>query len=488
MRVSVLDIFKIGIGPSSSHTVGPMKAALSFIHQMKEKGVLQKGKVHSVNTELFGSLAQTGKGHGTDTAVLLGLQGFAPDTVDTQKVSDYIARIEKEKLLNLNGELEVPFSKANILWKKNSRLAFHPNALRFTALDSNDTLLLHDTYYSIGGGFILSDAESKVKKAATSSEKFPLHFETGKDLLTICHEKKMTIPEVMRVNELSLRSENELNYALDRIIAAMRECIKNGLENTGILPGGLNVKRRAKELFKTIEETKGSPFYFNSFLSAIALAVNEENAAGGRVVTAPTNGAAGIIPAVLAYYEKFFSEKHPNMERDFLLTAAAIGILFKKGATFSGAEGGCQAEVGTACAMAAGGLTQILGGSALQVENAAEIGIEHNLGLTCDPVEGLVQVPCIERNAVASVKAVTAAMLSLAGNGKHLVSLDTAIRTMKTIGDDMKTKYKETSTGGLAKSYKEDVLEYSKKEVKALKEHKLEKENEYTHTVIMPEC
>lgn len=460
MRISVFDVFKVGIGPSSSHTVGPMKAAQRFLETLKAKDLLANGKVKSVQADLYGSLALTGKGHCTDVAIILGLMGFAPDNIDTQMVPNYLADIEKSKKLNLGGKLEIPFQKSNIVFKKTQRLEYHTNGMELIAFDDSGAELFKERYYSIGGGFILSDAETKDSQKKSQQQSFPFEFCTAKELIDMCQSHHFDIPTLMRQNEYTLRSEQQVKDGLDKIWQVMERCIQNGLKNEGELPGGLKLKRRAPGFYRKMVEGIPGPFDANKWLSVYAMAVNEENANGGQVVTAPTNGASGIIPAVLKYYDQFLSEKNPNKHHDFLLTAAAIGILFKKGATISGAEGGCQAEVGVACSMAAAGLTQIMGGSIYQVENAAEIGIEHNLGLTCDPIDGLVQIPCIERNTMGAVKAVNASSLALEGDGSHYVSLDSAIKTMKDIGNDMKKKYKETSLGGLAKTVKEEkVLE-----------------------------
>lgn len=497
MRISVFDVFKIGIGPSSSHTVGPMKAARRFLETLQQRGLLEPGKIKTIQTDLYGSLALTGKGHCTDTAVILGLMGETPEGVDTQKVPGYLAKIEAEKRLKLAGKFDVPFLKSNIAFKKTQRLEYHSNGMEFIALDANDRPLAAEKYFSVGGGFVVSEAESKVKASAATHDRFPLEFCTAKELLDLCAANKMDIPTLMRHNELTLRSADELKAGLDKIWLVMQQCIENGLKNDGILPGSLQLARRAKSIYAGILKNPWGPMETNKFVSVWAIAVNEENAAGGKVVTAPTNGAAGIIPAVLKYYEHYYSKTFPDKYHDFLLTAAAIGILFKKGATISGAEGGCQAEVGVACSMAAAGLTQALGGTIQQVENAAEIGIEHNLGLTCDPIDGLVQIPCIERNSMGAMKAVNCCTLSLAGDGTHKVSLDSAIRTMKETGNDMKKKYKETSLGGLAKTAREEesLAEAGRKldEKERRKAEKAEEAQEGVHHIhkrdhFMPEC
>lgn len=483
MKVSVFDIFKVGIGPSSSHTIGPMKAAHKFIMNLKQKNWLHSDITKSVVSDLYGSLALTGKGHCTDNAIILGLMGFTPETIDTQKVPQYLKEIEENGQLKLGGEFYIQYSKKrDIVFRKKEKLDFHTNGMEFSAYSKDKNIpILKERFYSVGGGFILSEAEanSNANDKNNASDLFPYHFSTCKELLELCELKKLTIPELMRKNELSLRSEHELDAGLDKLWEVMQLCINNGLVNEGILPGGLKLVRRAPAFHKNlIAKDSNDP---NKWLSLYALAVNEENANGGKVVTAPTNGAAGIVPAVLMYYDRFLSKEFPNKHRDFLLTSAAIAILFKKGATISGAEGGCQAEVGVACSMAAAGLTEAIGGSIYQIENAAEIGIEHNLGLTCDPVAGLVQIPCIERNTMGAVKAVNASNLALAGDGRHFVSLDTAIKTMKKIGDDMKEIYKETSLGGLAETVQEQIDHSSDQNLK--KTSRLTKLNKY-----MPEC
>lgn len=483
MKVSVFDIFKIGIGPSSSHTIGPMKAAYKFVLNLKQRNLLHPEIVKNVSTDLYGSLALTGKGHCTDIAVLLGLMGFTPETIDTQKVPQYMKEIDEHGQLKLGGEFFIQFSKSrDIVFRKKEKLDFHTNGMEFSAFSKDlKSPIIRERYYSVGGGFILNDEEalSSTDNKNNNDNLFPYHFSTCKELMDLCEFKKLTISELMRKNELSLRSEHELNTGLDKLWEVMQQCIQNGFVNEGILPGGLKLVRRAPAFHKSLlAKNSNDP---NKWLSLYALAVNEENANGGKVVTAPTNGAAGIVPAVLMYYDKFLSKEFPNKHRDFLLTAAAIAILFKKGATISGAEGGCQAEVGVACSMAAAGLTEAIGGSIYHIENAAEIGIEHNLGLTCDPVAGLVQIPCIERNTMGAVKAVNASNLALAGDGRHFVSLDTAIKTMKKIGDDMKEIYKETSLGGLAETVQEQIETLADSASK--KTSKLSKINKY-----MPEC
>lgn len=428
--ISVFDLFKIGIGPSSSHTVGPMRAANRFVSGLKADGRLVD--VALIRAELFGSLGATGHGHGSEKAVLLGLGGEDPETVDTASVEKRVAEIRSA----LNVEL--------ILHKRRS-LPFHPNGMTFTALDKSGAVLRDRTYYSVGGGFVVDDVTGRLKTDDTVV-KFP--FKTGGELLAYAQP----ISELMLANELSWRPAGDVREGLLRIWQVMQECVEAGLSNEGVLPGGLKVQRRAPAMKRQLESEHFAtdPLRVMDWVTLFALAVNEENAAGGRVVTAPTNGAAGIIPAVLHYYTRFVPGASPEGVVRFLLTAGAIGVLFKENASISGAEVGCQGEVGSACSMAAAGLTEVLGGSPPQVENAAEIAMEHNLGLTCDPVGGLVQIPCIERNAVASIKAITAARMAMRGDGNHFVSLDKVIKTMRETGADMKVKYKETARGGLA--------------------------------------
>ncbi|MGK5055311.1 L-serine ammonia-lyase [Janthinobacterium sp. LB2P49] len=455
MDMSVFDLFKIGIGPSSSHTVGPMVAARRFL---VEYGSLDQ--VVGVEAALYGSLALTGVGHATDKAVILGLMGETPQDVAPDAVDSKLAAIETACEIALLGTHVVPFAAATgLIWHKSESLPEHPNGMRFT-LKLADGSRIDKVYYSIGGGFIReageAQAEAAVESAASARVVFP--FDTMEQLLAHGVESGLSIPEMLRANECVKRSETELNEGLDRIWHVMRDCIAHGLETTGNLPGGLNVKRRAAKLWRLAQEAKASDNRANDLphdavhlVSLYAMAVNEENAAGGRVVTAPTNGAAGIIPAVLRYYAQDCRPSDPvGGVRRFMLTAAAIGMLCKRNASISGAEVGCQGEVGVACAMAAAGLVAALGGTNEQIENAAEIGIEHHLGMTCDPIGGLVQIPCIERNGMGAVKAITAASLALKGDGTHFVSLDEVIETMRQTGADMQDKYKETSLGGLA--------------------------------------
>ena len=451
VAVSVLDLFKIGIGPSSSHTVGPMRAALRFVLALERDSLI--GAVCQVRAELYGSLGATGKGHGSDTAVLLGLSGHEPDSVDVDAVPRLLAKMRGEQQILLNGNKAVSFDERRDLVLYRKALPLHANGMRFIALDFNNDVIRASTFYSVGGGFVVPESgqEADSNAGATRSE-LPLPFNTGAQLLEIANRLGISIAEVMRRNERFWRPDGETKAALLNIWDVMQACVARGCSTHGTLPGGFHVRRRAAGLFHrlSMREGTGDPLDVMDWVNVYALAVNEENAAGGRVVTAPTNGAAGIVPAVLHYYTRFIPEATEDGVVDFLLTAAAIGILYKKNASISGAEVGCQGEVGVACSMAAGALCAVLGGTAEQVENAAEIGMEHHLGLTCDPVGGLVQIPCIERNAVASVKAINAARMALHGDGTHHVSLDQVIKTMRETGADMKTKYKETARGGLA--------------------------------------
>jgi len=453
MAISVFDLFSIGIGPSSSHTVGPMRAAQQFVHNLKQEGLL--AGVAGVKTDLYGSLGATGKGHGSDKAVMLGLEGELPETIDTESVDAHLESIRATGQLNLMGEQTVAFNeKKQLVMHRRESLPFHSNGMTFSAVDADGAEIRKSTFYSVGGGFIVDESAEGSDRIIEDDNPLPYPFLSAVDLLIHCAHHDLSISEVMLANEKTWRSEAEIRDGLLKIWKVMRSCVNNGCRNEGILPGGMKVKRRAAELSRKLrgqpEITYKDPLMCLDWVNLWALAVNEENAAGGRVVTAPTNGAAGIIPAVMHYYQHFY----PNADDDgivrFLLTAGAIGILYKENASISGAEVGCQGEVGSACSMAAGALAEVLGGTPEQVENAAEIGMEHNLGLTCDPVGGLVQVPCIERNAMASVKAINAARISLRGDGQHFVSLDKVIKTMRETGADMKTKYKETARGGLA--------------------------------------
>ncbi|SEI51724.1 L-serine ammonia-lyase [Frateuria terrea] len=454
MAVSVFDIFKIGIGPSSSHTVGPMRAAARFGERwLEEKGVLDR--VARVRAELYGSLAMTGRGHGTDKAVLLGFEGHHPDTIDADLIPDILARIRASGRLRVLGKHEIAFDeKADLVFNKRQKLPFHTNGMRFTAYDADGSELATRDYYSVGGGFVVNQDEAAEDRIVADTTEQPYPFSSGDELLATCERHGLTIAQLMMANESVWRPEADIRASLLTIWKAMADCVSRGLRSPGTLPGGLHVARRApamaEELRNQPEAALKDPLTILDWVNLYALAVNEENAAGGRVVTAPTNGAAGIVPAVGHYYLRFCPKADENGIVDYLLTAAAIGILYKENASISGAEVGCQGEVGVACSMAAGGLTAALGGSVWQVENAAEIGMEHNLGLTCDPIGGLVQIPCIERNAMGSVKAINASRMALKSDGKHRVSLDKVIKTMRDTGRDMKDKYKETSRGGLA--------------------------------------
>lgn len=451
MALSALDLFSVGIGPSSSHTVGPMRAAKLFADGLKGDGHL--AATTRVQAELFGSLGATGRGHGSDKAVVLGLQGLDPETVDTTTADDQVAAAALDAELRIGGHHRVDFNwDEDVVLHRRKSLPAHPNGMTFRALDHTGAVLSERSFYSIGGGFVVDGDASPGDNVVADDTPLPYPFTTADELLEICRRESMSISDVMLANELVWRSEAELREELLKLWAVMRECVDNGCAAEGILPGGLKVRRRAPSLFRTLTADTGvtDPLRAMEWVNLFALAVNEENAAGGRIVTAPTNGAAGIVPAVLHYYVKFVPGANDDGVVRFLLAAAAVGILFKINASISGAEVGCQGEVGSACSMAAAGLCEVLGGTPEQVENAAEVGIEHNLGLTCDPVGGLVQIPCIERNAIASVKAINAARLALHGDGSHKVSLDKAIKTMRETGADMKTKYKETSRGGLA--------------------------------------
>ncbi|MGW3895080.1 L-serine ammonia-lyase [Micromonospora profundi] len=449
--ISVFDLFSVGIGPSSSHTVGPMRAARTFVSGLKADGLLTD--TARVQAELFGSLGATGHGHGSGQAVLLGLAGEAPETVDTDSVGSRVERIRAERRISLLDAHEVDFDPDRDLTLHRRRsLPYHPNGMTFAAYDGAGVELRSRTYYSVGGGFVVDEAAAGADRIKPDGTRVRYPFLTGAQLLEVTTATGLSISEVMLANERSWRSEAEIRAGLLDIWRVMRECVQQGCERDGVLPGGLKVRRRAAELRRSLEADTGStdPLRVMDWVTLFALAVNEENAAGGRVVTAPTNGAAGIIPAVLHYYTRFVPGADEDGVVRFLLAAGAIGVLFKENASISGAEVGCQGEVGSACSMAAAGLAEALGGTPEQVENAAEIGMEHNLGLTCDPVGGLVQIPCIERNAVASIKAITAARLALRGDGVHAVSLDKVIKTMRETGADMKVKYKETARGGLA--------------------------------------
>ena len=497
MAVSVFDLFKIGIGPSSSHTVGPMRAARLFVGRLAHEGKLTA--TTRICSQMYGSLGATGKGHGTDKAVLLGLLGHEPDTVDIEHIGAELKGIREAKAIALLGTHAIAFNeRLDLIFYRRETLPFHANGMRFTAFDADGAELLMRIFYSVGGGFVVSDEiahdGSKQKVIAPDTTVLAHPFHSGADLLVLAKQQGCSIAELMRRNERCLgktgRSDAEIDAGLLKIWAVMQACVVRGCATGGVLPGGFKVKRRAADLYRQLcanpetpkgrEEARfggpGDPLQVLDWVNLYALAVNEENAAGGRVVTAPTNGAAGIVPAVLHYYTRFVMNDDPQslcdspprgpaaaLRRpgagrgasdkgviDFLLTAAAIGMLYKENASISGAEVGCQGEVGVACSMAAGALCAVLGGTPEQVENAAEIGMEHHLGLTCDPVGGLVQIPCIERNAIASVKAINAARMALRGDGTHHVSLDKVIKTMRETGADMMTKYKETARGGLA--------------------------------------
>ncbi|MFV2116837.1 L-serine ammonia-lyase, partial [Micromonospora sp. LOL_025] len=449
--ISVFDLFSVGIGPSSSHTVGPMRAARTFVAGLKADGLL--AGTARVRAELFGSLGATGHGHGSDRAVLLGLAGEAPETVDTDSVEARVARVRAERRLGLLDAHVIGFDPdRDLVLHRRRSLPYHPNGMTFVAYDDRGVELRVRTYYSVGGGFVVDEAAAGADRIRPDATRVRYPFGTGAQLLGVTASTGLSISGVMLANELSWRGEGEVRAGLLEIWRVMRECVERGCSRDGVLPGGLRVRRRAAELRRSLE-TESDPadaLRAMDWVTLFALAVNEENAAGGRVVTAPTNGAAGIIPAVLHYYTRFVPGACEEGVVRFLLAAGAIGVLFKENASISGAEVGCQGEVGSACSMAAAGLAEALGGTPEQVENAAEIGMEHNLGLTCDPVGGLVQIPCIERNAVASIKAITAARLALRGDGVHHVSLDKVIKTMRETGADMKVKYKETARGGLA--------------------------------------
>ncbi|MDH3446603.1 MAG: L-serine ammonia-lyase [Gammaproteobacteria bacterium] len=453
MAISVFDLFSIGIGPSSSHTVGPMRAANQFVQELKVNDLLPD--LARVKADLYGSLGATGKGHGSDKAVMLGLEGELPETVDTDSVDARLEAIRCARRLNLLGESPVPFDeKKDLVMHRRETLKYHSNGMTFHAFDRLGSEIHSATFYSVGGGFIIDEQAAGADRIVADDTRLPYPFHSAVDLLIHCANHDMRISDVMMENEKAWRGEEEIRSGLLRIWRVMQTCVRNGCRNEGILPGGMKVKRRAADLYRKLSSephmTYKDPLTTLDWVNLWALAVNEENAAGGRVVTAPTNGAAGIIPAVMHYYQHFYPAADDDGIVRFLLTAGAIGILYKENASISGAEVGCQGEVGSACSMAAGALTEVMGGTPEQAENAAEIGMEHNLGLTCDPVGGLVQVPCIERNAMASVKAINAARMAMRGDGKHFVSLDKVIKTMRETGADMKTKYKETARGGLA--------------------------------------
>lgn len=450
MAISTFELFSIGIGPSSSHTVGPMRAAVMFVNQLQEQKLL--AQTSQIVVQLYGSLGATGKGHGSDKAVLGGLMGHAPETVDPDFLCGIVDQLQQDPFLDLPDGHRIAFNVKQDLEFSGKVLEFHSNGLRFKAFDDQSKELLNRTYYSVGGGFVVDESASGVDRIIVDDTPITYPFTTGAELLEQCNQEGLSISTLMLRNETAWRPEAEIRSKLLEIWNVMQACVERGCQQEGILPGGLKVKRRAAHMHRKLLAEQKSPDVPTSRMDWVnlwALAVNEENAAGGRVVTAPTNGAAGIIPSVMHYYHQFCHGNEDGIVR-FLLTAAAIGTLFKINASISGAEVGCQGEVGSACSMAAAGLAEVLGGTPEQVENAAEIGMEHNLGLTCDPIGGLVQVPCIERNAMAAVKAINAARLALRGDGRHFVSLDKVIKTMRETGRDMQSKYKETARGGLA--------------------------------------
>ena len=454
MAVSTFDLFKIGIGPSSSHTVGPMRAACRFAHRwLEESGDL--ARTARVRVEVFGSLALTGRGHGTDKAVLMGLEGHWPNEIDPDVIPAALARIRSDKRLLLLGRHLIAFDeKRDLIMNKRQKLPFHTNGMRFSAYDIDGVEIATRDYYSVGGGFVVNQDEAAEDRIVADTTELRYPFNSGAALLAQCERTGLSIAALMFENEHNWHTDAQIRAGLRELWKAMQACVQRGIRETGTLPGGLNVVRRAPSLYAELsskpEAGMRDPLTVLDWVNLYALAVNEENAAGGRVVTAPTNGAAGIIPSVLHYYDRFCPGANEQGIFDFMLTASAIGILYKENASISGAEVGCQGEVGVACSMAAAGLTAALGGTPGQIENAAEIGMEHNLGLTCDPIGGLVQIPCIERNAMGAVKAINASRMALRGDGKHKVSLDKVIKTMRETGRDMQDKYKETSRGGLA--------------------------------------
>ena len=459
MFLSVFDVFKIGIGPSSSHTMGPMTAANAFLKLILSADWPRPSgaKVTAIKASLHGSLAYTGVGHGSDRAVILGLTGESAETVDPDRMDEIVAEVERTGKIHPPGHPEYDFRPADALvLDKKTPLTGHANGMIFSAYDGAGRLLLKQIYYSIGGGFVVTDVELETMRSARKPDtvKVPYPFSSAKQMLDMANRSGLTIAQMKRANEEVSMSREELDARLDRIWNAMKSCIDRGLAVEGIMPGGLKVRRRARQIHDKLQEewrsNKTNPLLANDWLSVYAMAVNEENAGGGRIVTAPTNGAAGVIPATIRYYQHFHEDWDQEGIRDYLLTAAAVGGIIKHNASISGAEVGCQGEVGSAAAMAAAGLAAVMGASPEQIENAAEIALEHHLGMTCDPVAGLVQVPCIERNALGAVKAVTAASLALKGDGQHFVPLDACIETMRQTGADMNEKYKETSTGGLA--------------------------------------
>ncbi|HZS54209.1 MAG TPA: L-serine ammonia-lyase [Bryobacteraceae bacterium] len=453
MKTSIFDLFKIGIGPSSSHTVGPMRAARSFVASLYDAKLLSK--TARVLAELYGSLALTGIGHGTDRALLLGLSGEKPEEVDPERIPSIVDAIRNDRSIRLLGEQEITFDAAtDLLFHTDQILPGHPNGMEFTAFDRDGCVLARDIYYSIGGGFIVKEGEPV--SSAGRSLAVPHPFSNGAELLEQADSKGLPIWRLMLENESALRSEQEVRSRINHIWGVMNSCIERGLQTTGILPGGLNVRRRAPGLFKKVQNLRpNDPLGAMDWVNVFAMAVNEENAAGSRVVTAPTNGAAGLVPAVARYYIQFVPEASSEGLMRYFLTAGAIGILYKENASISGAEVGCQGEVGVACSMAAAGLAGTLGASNSEVEHAAEIGMEHHLGMTCDPIGGLVQIPCIERNAIGAVKAINACRMAMQETAGHIVSLDQVIQTMYQTGLDMQSRYKETALAGLAVNVKD---------------------------------
>jgi L-serine ammonia-lyase len=455
MAVSVFDMFKVGIGPSSSHTVGPMRAGHAFVKVLRDRGMLEQAT--SLKIELMGSLAATGKGHGTDTAAQLGLLGRIPETMDPDEVSVLIGDIRASRQLKLDGMHAVAFDpEADIAFHADKVPAFHTNAMEFSVF-AGDSLLYRRRYYSVGGGFIVAAREDDPEQPVTPKsfqgvKTKPYPYRTGDELMKIARDNNLTIAELVYRNECVDRTPEEVDRRLDEVWQVMHAAVERGMRQTEVLPGPFRIARRANALMQDVRQRTDDPLAVLDWVNVYAMAVAEENAAGGRVVTAPTNGAAGVIPAVIEYYLRHVSGSTMEGVRTFLLTAGAVGMLYKENASISGAEVGCQGEVGVACSMAAAGLAAVCGGTVEQIENAAEIGMEHNLGLTCDPVAGQVQIPCIERNAIAAVKAINAARMALRGNGSHYISLDQVIRTMMATGRDMQSKYKETSLGGLAVS------------------------------------
>ncbi|NDV60960.1 L-serine ammonia-lyase [Puniceicoccales bacterium CK1056] len=447
MRLSTLDLYTIGIGPSSSHTVGPMRAARRFAEEASDL------KAEKIQVELYGSLAMTGKGHGTHFAIVAGLRGSAPETVDPVSLPTEFEKAVKDKSLALCGKQTIAFDPGtDLLFNRKTSLPYHPNGMKFTARSADGKSLLESVFYSVGGGFVVTEAETKKASQDAPETSFP--FSTAEELIRWAETEGKAVSKIVLQNESAWREKTKTQARLDKVWQAMQACVEQGLNQDGVLPGGMKVPRRAPAMYRNLRDRPESALKDSltilDWVDLYAIAVNEENAAGGRVVTAPTNGAAGIIPAVMHYCDRFLSNKDQKWHRNFLLTAGAIGVLFKENASISGADVGCQGEVGVACSMAAGALAEFMGGTPRQVENAAEIGMEHNLGLTCDPIGGLVQIPCIERNAMGAVKAINAARIALRGDGRHTVSLDAVIKTMRDTGKDMRRKYKETSRGGLA--------------------------------------